>query len=89
VIAAWRPGRSDRGVLRTPGAHGEARIVRAAVAAVALLLGAYCLIAAATALDAAPEQPDPVKVAAPRSRAPQEPPSPLAVRPGGAPVRAR
>jgi hypothetical protein len=59
------------------GAHAEARIVRGIVAAVVLFLGAYCLIAAATALDAATEQ-NVADVAAPSSRAAQEPAIPLA-----------
>ena len=41
-----------------------ARIIRGIVGAVALLLGVYCLLAAATALYAAPGQPDPAELAA-------------------------
>ena len=50
--------------MRTLGASGDVRIIRGIVGAVALLLGAYCLLAAATALDAAPGQPDPAELAA-------------------------
>jgi hypothetical protein len=50
--------------MRTLGASGEARVVRGIVGAVALLLGAYCLLAAATALSAPPGQPDPGELAA-------------------------
>ena len=39
-------------------------MIRGIVGAVALLLGAYCLLAAATALYAAPGQPDPAELAA-------------------------
>ena len=43
---------------------GDARLIRSAAAALALLLGAYCLLAAATALAVAPGQPDPAELAA-------------------------
>jgi hypothetical protein len=50
--------------MRTLAVSGDVRLIRGIVGAVALLLGAYCLLAAATALDAAPGQPDPAELAA-------------------------
>jgi hypothetical protein len=50
--------------MRTLAASGDARVIRGIVGAAALLLGAYCLLAAATALYAAPGQPDPAELAA-------------------------
>lgn len=52
------------GVVRALAASSDARIVRGIVGAIALLLGAYCLLVAATALYAAPGQPDPAELAA-------------------------
>jgi hypothetical protein len=50
--------------VRALAASRDARVVRGIVGAIALLLGAYCLLAAATALYAAPGQPDPAELAA-------------------------
>ena len=50
--------------MRTPAVSGDVRVIRGIVGAVALLLGVYCLLAAATALYAAPGQPDPAELAA-------------------------
>jgi H+/Cl- antiporter ClcA len=50
--------------MRTLVASGDARVIRGIVGTIALLLGAYCLLAAATALYAAPGQPDPAELAA-------------------------
>jgi hypothetical protein len=50
--------------VRALAASSDARIVRGIVGAIALLLGAYCLLVAATALYAAPGQPDPAELAA-------------------------
>jgi H+/Cl- antiporter ClcA len=50
--------------MRTLAASGDARVIRGIVGAAALLLGVYCLLAAATALYAAPGQPDPAELAA-------------------------
>jgi hypothetical protein len=52
------------GVVRALAASSDARIVRGIVGTIALLLGAYCLLVAATALYAAPGQPDPAELAA-------------------------
>src|SRR5262245_35016166 len=57
-----RPRR--HGVVRALAPPSDARIVRGIVGAIALLLGAYCLLAAAPALYAAPGQPDPGELAA-------------------------
>ena len=61
----WPKGRRRPGGMRTLAASsGDARLIRGIVGALALLLGAYCLLAAATALYAAPGQPDPAELAA-------------------------
>src|SRR6185436_17470024 len=61
----WPKGRRRLGGMRTLAASsGDARLIRGIVGALALLLGAYCLLAAATALYAAPGQPDAGELAA-------------------------
>ena len=49
--------------MQTLAASRDPRIIRGLLGAVALLLGVYCLLAAATALSEAPGQPDPAELA--------------------------
>lgn len=63
----WRPRRRRLALARAPRPpFPDARVIRGVVAALALLLGAYCLLAAATVLYAQtpPGNPNPAELAA-------------------------